>query len=317
MERIVVFRPGALGDTLLAVDALAGLRRQFPDAWLEFVGHGEGGALLKSTGLVDEATDFDAPAVTGLFRDPPRIPPQWEGADLVVLWLREMDGLIQAFKGAGARMVIAAAPEPIEDIHVADHLLLSLAPAGCQLLAEPATLRSEAPVVPKDLSGPALVHPGSGSARKNWATDSLTVLCRRLALGGLAVELLEGPADGEAVAHVAMALGPSIKINRSADVFELARMLALARLVVGNDSGVSHLSARLGMPTVAVFGATDPSRWAPRGPGVEVVGGMGTWPSAEAVWAACQRAIADPPRYPEIRSLAERWSRKGYFSRDR
>ena len=56
---------------------------------------------------------------------------------------------------------------------------------------------------------------------------------------------------------------------------ELAGLLALARGYVGNDSGVSHLAAALGTPTVAVFGPTDPVAWGPRGESVAVLGGPG------------------------------------------
>lgn len=315
MDRILVFRPGALGDTLLAVDAVAALRSHFREARLELVGHGEAGRLLQAVGLVDEATDFDAAAVTGLFLDPPRVPAPWEAALLVILWMQDAGGLVQAFKGAGAKMVIAATPEPNDQVHVADHLVDSLAPAGVQPLAEPTTLH----LPPEsDMSvgstGAALVHPGSGAARKNWPADRFTVLCRRLAMGGFSVEMLEGPADRDAVDQLASALGPSVKVNRPADVLELTRTLASARLLVGNDSGVSHLSARLGVPTVAVFGASDPGRWSPRGPRVEAVGSPGSWPSPETVWSACQRAVAAPRRYVQTRALVERWSRHGYLN---
>ncbi|HEY3118037.1 MAG TPA: glycosyltransferase family 9 protein [Chloroflexota bacterium] len=314
MGRIVVFRPGALGDTLLTVDALVALRHRFPDAGLELVGHGEGGRLLQAARLVDEATDFDAPGVTGLFRDPPSVPPQWEKAELVVLWMQEAGGLFQAFRGAGARMVIAAMPEP-EDGHVADYLVSSLASAGVEPLAETATLQLPGVKVGDVAAAAALVHPGSGSVRKNWPTDRFAALCRRLAAGGIAFELLEGPADREPVNRLVAALGSSVKVSRPSNTLDLAEMLVSTRLLIGNDSGVSHLAARLGVPTVAIFGASDPNRWAPRGPRVEVAGSSESWPSAEAVWAACQRAIQAPDRYPHTRALAERWSRHGYLNR--
>jgi ADP-heptose:LPS heptosyltransferase len=53
----------------------------------------------------------------------------------------------------------------------------------------------------------------------------------------------------------------------------LAGVLAHARLFVGHDSGVTHLAAALHVPTVALFGPTDPVQWAPRGPHVFVVRG--------------------------------------------
>ena len=253
--------------------------------------------------------------VTGLFREPPLVPPQWENAELVVLWMREVGELFQAFRAAGARTVIAAIPEPEEDSHVADHLIESLAAVGVQPLAELAKLDFPGTMVGEGAAGPALVHAGSGSARKNWPSDRFAALCRRLAASGFVFELVEGPADHEAVSQLVAELGSSVKVNRPSNTLDLARLLASSRLLIGNDSGVSHLAGRLGLPTVAIFGATDPTRWAPRGPRVEVAGSSGTWPSAEAVWSACQRATQDPTRYPQAQVLADRWRRQGYLDR--
>jgi heptosyltransferase-2 len=55
------------------------------------------------------------------------------------------------------------------------------------------------------------------------------------------------------------------------DLYHLACWLRQARLYVGNDSGISHLAAAVGIPTVAIFGPTDPAVWAPRGAHVAVV----------------------------------------------
>jgi ADP-heptose:LPS heptosyltransferase len=51
----------------------------------------------------------------------------------------------------------------------------------------------------------------------------------------------------------------------------LGALLGRAGLYVGNDSGVSHLAAAAGAPTLALFGPTDPAVWAPVGPAVETV----------------------------------------------
>lgn len=52
---------------------------------------------------------------------------------------------------------------------------------------------------------------------------------------------------------------------------QLTRLLREARLFIGHDSGITHLSAMLGTPTVALFKGTDPVQWGPLGPGVRVI----------------------------------------------
>jgi hypothetical protein len=55
------------------------------------------------------------------------------------------------------------------------------------------------------------------------------------------------------------------------DLFDLARFLAGARAYIGNDSGITHLAAAVGVPTVALFGPTDPAVWGPRGSCVRIL----------------------------------------------
>jgi heptosyltransferase-2 len=61
----------------------------------------------------------------------------------------------------------------------------------------------------------------------------------------------------------------------------LAALLSFYRGFVGNDSGVTHLAAAVKARTIALFGPTDPSVWAPRGPSVLVAAHGST---AETVW---------------------------------
>ena len=60
-------------------------------------------------------------------------------------------------------------------------------------------------------------------------------------------------------------------LHRPADVLELAALFRTAAAYIGNDSGATHLAAWLGLPTVAVFGPSDPLRWRPFGVAVAVV----------------------------------------------
>jgi len=54
-------------------------------------------------------------------------------------------------------------------------------------------------------------------------------------------------------------------VLREPDLRDVAAALLGCRGMVGNDSGISHLAAAIGIPVLALFGPTDPARWAPRG----------------------------------------------------
>jgi heptosyltransferase-3 len=309
-SRVVVFRPGALGDTIVAADALAAIRGRFPDRTIELVGNAPAAALLRASGLVDVVTPFDSLDVASLFERTPTVVPRWRDAELVVLWLYDAQKIADAFRAAGARRVLVATPRlearphpprassgsPAsprgtgEVTHISDYLVESLKPAGISSsVAGDATLLSPQwtcnPGSPDGRT--ALLHPGSGSPSKNWPPANFATLATRLLDRGLTVRLLSGPADADALAAVRTLTPRSeIPLDEPPNIGALADLLASADLYVGNDSGVSHLSARLGVPTVAVFGPTDPRVWAPRGQRVAVIDGAGRWPIVEQVWDA-------------------------------
>jgi ADP-heptose:LPS heptosyltransferase len=81
------------------------------------------------------------------------------------------------------------------------------------------------------------------------------------------VEYVLGPADGD----LRPRLAGTTAVHIPEDTVALRRLIASARAYVGNDSGVSHLAAWLGVPSVVVFGPSDPVRWRPLGENVEVV----------------------------------------------
>lgn len=104
----------------------------------------------------------------------------------------------------------------------------------------------------------AVIHPFSGSSKKNWPLEKYRTLARQLERT-MPVHWCAGPEDP-----------PLESAVRMDDLYELACWLARARLYIGNDSGITHLAAAVGTPVLAVFGPTDPAVWAPRGPHVRV-----------------------------------------------
>ena len=65
----------------------------------------------------------------------------------------------------------------------------------------------------------------------------------------------------------------SVPVIYPVSITQLAGLLASAQGYLGHDTGVTHLAAMLGVPTIAMFGPTDPGRWAPRGANVTVIQG--------------------------------------------
>jgi heptosyltransferase-3 len=130
--------------------------------------------------------------------------------------------------------------------------------------------RIEVPDAPvEDL---AVIHPFSGSTKKNWPLDSFRVVASRL---DLPVRWSAGPEE---------VLDEAVRFD---DLYRLGCWLATGRVYIGNDSGITHLAAAVGTPVVAIFLTTDPAVWAPRGPRVVVVQN----PTVDQVVDAARRAI--------------------------
>jgi heptosyltransferase III len=143
-----------------------------------------------------------------------------------------------------------ALPAAGEHVHAADFFL---AQAGCAGRAVP---RIEC--APSPAGDFAVIHPFSGSPRKNWPMGRFRELA---GLMGMPVRWCAGPEEQ---------LDGAVRIG---NLHELACWIRSARVYVGNDSGITHLAAAARAPVVAIFGPTDPAVWAPRGDRVRVIAG--------------------------------------------
>lgn len=128
------------------------------------------------------------------------------------------------------------------------------------------------PPAPRTLPAPyAVLHPGSGSMKKNAPLDWFLDLALRLERERAVTPVfLTGEADADVAAQLAARAPHRIHL-RDRSLMDAAHMLAGADAYVGNDSGITHLAAALGVPTLAVFGPSDPEQWGPRGDHVQVI----------------------------------------------
>ena len=113
-------------------------------------------------------------------------------------------------------------------------------------------------------AGPlAVVVPGSVWATKRWPSANYAVLASRLVSElGLEVLLLGSPGERELCAEIVRKAGGGVRSAAGeTSLGETAAVIACARLFVGNDSGPTHMAMALDVPTVALFGPTDPGQF--------------------------------------------------------
>lgn len=307
-------RAGALGDTILVLPVLQLLRDQVPGGQLTLVGSAWAEALRPLLAFRLETARMDDPALTPLFATPPF--PEYPAQGRVAIhFFRSADAVVVYTASPTAdfvRNVIACCRGPVivhpvtppEGTHAAVHLAraivsgtLALGDLPFPALRPPADLEGWARRWVGDRVGlggrPLAIHPGSGGRDKQWPPECFAALA---AEAGDPVVLLEGPADAEACREAATRMSQALPVAHAAGLSlpQVAALLSTCRLYVGNDSGISHLAAALGVPTVVVAGPTDPCMWRPLGPRVAVVRpeGASAWPTQAAVLEVARRLKA-------------------------
>lgn len=106
--------------------------------------------------------------------------------------------------------------------------------------------------------------PGAVGPAKRWPAAAYTALARRLLAEGLAVWVVGGPAEKPLAQTIAA--GTDARDLTGTDLREAVLALAAASTAVSNDSGLVHVAAALGTPTIGIFGPTSPWHWAPLNP---------------------------------------------------
>ena len=293
-SRILILHPGALGDVLQAVPALRGLRAR---GRLTFAGQPRLGRLLVALGVVDETRGFDGLGLEALFTDapaPPAVAAFLGGFTRVVSWFGSGDTTYRARLAALAADPVVAPPVPEDDTPVWRHLLATV-PASA--LAESLAVAPIRPGGARPGSAALIVHPGSGGAWKRWPAERFAeVIAAVAARHALTVMVHQGPADRAAVEALLARLDRPVERLVEPELPALAVTLAGSRAYLGGDSGISHLAAAVGAPSVILFPPAHLPRWTPWSPAAWPVATTGAADEVPGVVAALERALSSASR---------------------
>jgi heptosyltransferase II len=118
-----------------------------------------------------------------------------------------------------------------------------------------------------DQGGDAIaLAPGAVGPSKRWPVASYTNVATDLIRRGYGVWVLGGPEEASLAAEIARGAGPRVRDLTGPHLRDAILALAAAKAAVSNDSGLLHVAAALGTPTVGIFGPTSPWHWAPLNP---------------------------------------------------
>jgi ADP-heptose:LPS heptosyltransferase len=309
-QKILVLHAGGIGDLLLALPALRIFRRAFPRYALDLMGRPERLSVVAFDLQAESIDSIDQAEMAYFYSDgetlPPRLSAFFSSFSCVLVFGKESGSiLVKNFSRAGAKKVITIPSFPPQEsgIHVSEYLVEALGATGIEgrssfsplrLPEEALTFarRFRAGLGLKEGERVLAIHPGSGSPGKNWDAKKFAAVAD-WASERCQVLLISGPAQ-----HGVEEVRDSVKKARplvadNLPLIRLAAVLKASTVYLGNDSGITHLAASLGLPTVALFGPTNPALWGPKGPGVRIIYGknVDTAGSPEALSASSRSSL--------------------------
>jgi ADP-heptose:LPS heptosyltransferase len=280
--KIAVFRALQLGDLLCAIPALRALHAEFPAARIALIGlpwAREFAARFRR--YLFEFIEFpgfpglperpcNAAALPAFFEDM-----RWRRFDLALQMHGSGEATNPIVSMMGARRAAgygrAGSPQWRDDEHEVQRWLRLAEHVG----ARPRGSELEFPLSVHDwqqwaalgleAGSYAVVHPGSQLPSRRWPVARFARVADALAADGVRVVLSGTAAEAQLTGQVAGAMRErALDLAGLTSLGCLAALIARARLLVANDTGVSHIAAAVRTPSVVVACGSDPKRWAPR-----------------------------------------------------
>lgn len=292
-ERLVVVAPNWLGDAVMALPAVADLRRHFADAHLAVAARGPVAPLftmvegidavltLPGRGGLRAVTTWRADAAvlaSGAFDAAVLLPNSFVSALAAHrAGIRERWGFATDWRG---RLLTRAISKPGAASHYAGYYQALATAVGCAAGPQYASIRTDSlrahdllREIGLDVDEPFVVFaPGAAYGKaKQWLPERFAELADLIIRErGWSVVLVGSAADRATCEDISARLPATgsrmnrlIDLSGKTDLVTLAGVLAMAHAVVANDSGAMHLAGAVGTKVVAIFGSTDEARSSP------------------------------------------------------
>ena len=285
VRKVLVVRLRSIGDTVLATPSLFALKRFLPNAQVDILVEDWVAPVLENHPHVDNVIVLER----GGFMTRARVARELRAANYDVVYNLH-GGTTSTFltRATGARHRVGfksyqygqlhnhAAPSPLliwkqQKTHSVEQQLALLGWTGVPVTDRPRTSLGISPKAAEKVnqllneSGLgdgkiALIHPAAAFATKQWAVEHFARVIEYLAERGLTSVAIAAPNE--------QALLEQLRSETSVITFalslpEVTALAARSRLFVGNDSGIAHIAAAVGTPSVVVFGSSNIAHWRP------------------------------------------------------
>jgi ADP-heptose:LPS heptosyltransferase len=283
-RRILLIRPGGIGDMVVLLPAIALLKQRFPDAAMDIICEKRNQAVLGLMGLENTALPYDAHPLRLLAK---LLRTRYDVA-VDTEQFHHFSAVFAALSGAPVRVgfkinpyrnalythLVNYAPDGPELVQFLrllkplgirdDHATLTGILAPYQGILPPSCPQDYSRVLPSEAF--VVLHPCASSVYKQWPPDKFGELAIQLhRRHSLAVVIVgdqnDRPAGDLILAQCRKAGCPAFSWQGTLSLLETTAVLARGRLFVGTDSALAHLAVALGRPTVVLFGSSDSVKW--------------------------------------------------------
>lgn len=287
VRRVLVVRLRSIGDTVLATPSLFALKRFLPHAQIDVLVEDWVAPLLENHPHVDNVMVLERGGVVARTKAAREI----RAARYDVAYNLH-GGTTATFltRATGARHRVGfrtyqyaklhteLVPSPLllwgqQKTHSVEQQLALLGWTGVPVSDRPRTELGISPEAAESVNRQlvaaglvdrkiALIHPAAAFATKRWATDNFASVAGFLAERGFAPVAIAAPHEGEIIDELLSKSAVNV-LALDLSLPEVTALAARAQVFVGNDSGIAHIAAAVGTPSVVIFGSSNVAHWRP------------------------------------------------------
>jgi len=270
--KILIAKPGGIGDTLLLLPALIELRRTFGEVEIDVAGNREVLSLFENAGVISRALNFEDRLITQLFSPRPNERARSFLAQYDRLFfLIEDDGIIsENLNAVSTDYIIASSVQKQELLPQWKYLATIM---GLDTIDEEFYREAFPKSGGKGTANRITIHPGSGSKSKRWPLERFIELIEQLSHKyPFQLELLTGYAEDDISPMLKRdAMIDTCTLHHNEPLSSVLKLIQESLIFIGNDSGIAHLAGLSGTPSIILFGPSNPTVWKPLGKNISII----------------------------------------------
>lgn len=289
--KILVIRPGGIGDAALLLPTLRALKNQFSESEIDVLAEKRNAGVFSECKFISAVFLYDDFTSRGLFKtlknsyDIVIDTEQWHRFSGCVAYLTKAQVRI-GFATNSRKELFSHPVAYSHDTYEAQSFLDLLLPLSEQAIEfeEETAFIEPSSAAPEDFADFRKrmscqdrviksrriigIFAGATVRERKWGADNFASLCRSLLENGGSVVILGGPGDADEAEEILIGIDSDKTLNLTGKttLAETSAVLKEIDLLVTSDSGIMHMAYGIGTPTVSLFGAGIEEKWAPRGP---------------------------------------------------